>query len=209
MLQVWKLETNTLCWWVKWNSDVLWDHSKYILNGECTEGPQQSCRAGAVLGWGHQPENFNLFSISALSPINAEITPSPLLRQSNTPGHFQSPPFSRCFLHENPFFKPHGCTERQWQCWSEYEYDSRRHLLLLFCDCLDLGGLCSTKAWAGVGKDCDGTLGECAAGRGVGGGHLLPVPLGFISVFEKEVCTKRESKTEWNSVLPSLSSPAY
>lgn len=45
-----------------------------------------------------------------------------------------------------------------------------------------------------VRKDCDGTLGECAAGRGEGGGHLLP--LDFTSVFEKEVCIKRESKTE-------------
>ena len=47
-----------------------------------------------------------------------------------------------------------------------------------------------------VRKDCDGTLGERAPGRGEGAGHLLPLPLDFISVFEKEVCIKRESKTE-------------
>ena len=58
---------------------------------DAQRAPNSHAGQGQFLGWGHQPENFNLFSISALSPISAEITPSPLLRQPDTPGHFQSP----------------------------------------------------------------------------------------------------------------------
>lgn len=171
----------------EWNGVQM--YSETIPNTSSMEDAQRAPNShagqGQFLGWGHQPENFNLFSISALSPISAEITPSPLLRQPDTPGHFQSPLPAGVSWTRLPS-SDHADAEGQWRCESEYDYDSRRHLLLLFCDCLDLGGLCSAKAWAVVQKDCDGTLGECTAGRGVGGGHLLPVPLDFISVFVKK-----------------------
>lgn len=61
------------------------------------------------------------------------------------------------------------------------EYDSRHRPIWIFCDSLDLLGLCSAKVWAMVRKDCEGLGAAYGAFPFDSGeeevGHQLPAPL--------------------------------
>lgn len=51
--------------------------------------PSHHAEWGAILGWGHHPDHFRLFSISVIFPLNVETIPTQPLQQPNTSTHVQ------------------------------------------------------------------------------------------------------------------------